>query len=126
MFREFVLEILIAMFRQAKTEQIDCRPVCIPIHDSCHLNCVVVQFHSEFVVAIPDPLSQRLFSWYGYMRRLDGVAKYRGMTLEYDGTIMLMVLRQVPRFLSAIGAPEADFFAAIGHKMCCLNRTDAS
>lgn len=54
------------------------------------------------------------------------VAKYRGMTLEYDGTIMLMVLRQVPRFLSAIGAPEADFFAAIGHKMCRLNRTDAS
>lgn len=56
---DFVIEILIAMFKQVeradgKTEQIARRPLSIPIRDSCHLNCVVPQFHSELVVAIPD------------------------------------------------------------------------
>lgn len=56
---DFVLEIVVAMFKQVeradgKTEQIDRRPLSIPIRDLCHLNHVVAQFQSELVVAIPD------------------------------------------------------------------------
>lgn len=40
---------------------------------------------------------------------------------------MLIVLRQVSFFLFAIGASEAEFFAAVGHiGWCRFNRTDAS
>lgn len=56
-----------------KTEQIDRRPLWIPIRDSCHLNYVVPQFHS---LRYP---TRRAKHNYG---RLGGVAKYRGMTLE--------------------------------------------
>lgn len=47
------------MFKQVeradgKTEQIDRRPLSIPIRDLCHLNHVVAQFQSELVVAKPD------------------------------------------------------------------------